>query len=139
MLSRAATSPTLLGRHLERADHLARILGVHVALSVDRTANVTTIATRKSAELAEAPEDALEWSAVLKSCFAFESYQSRYSGGVTAERVIECLLLDPTLPRSARFSAQVALNSVSRIDCPGRRTKPRRFLSRLRATFLRAC
>ena len=33
MLSSAATSLTLLGRHLERADHLARILGVHVALS----------------------------------------------------------------------------------------------------------
>src|ERR1700716_3915379 len=37
MLSRSATSLTLLGRHLERADNLARILGVHVALSLDRT------------------------------------------------------------------------------------------------------
>src|SRR5260370_19399705 len=37
MLSRAATSLTLFGRHLERADHLARILNVHVALSLDRT------------------------------------------------------------------------------------------------------
>src|SRR5260221_5912529 len=37
MLSRAATSLALLGRHLERSDHLARILGVHVALSLDRT------------------------------------------------------------------------------------------------------
>src|SRR5437763_2445355 len=36
MLSRAATSLTLFGRHLERADHLARILGVHVALALDR-------------------------------------------------------------------------------------------------------
>src|ERR1700747_3628810 len=216
MLSRAATSLTLFGRHLERADHLARILGVHVALSLDRTdepapdfwmrfmqlagwtgsdtgrrdlaievvvagtlgpsvrasvaaprlaaqavrpslpselyeqvnalhwrvqdakwqpdlypllndvqmgvrlvdglledtmshdeardfvrlgkfveraANVTAIVTRKSAELADAPEDALEWTAVLKSCFPFESYQARYSGGVTADRVIECVLL----------------------------------------------
>jgi uncharacterized alpha-E superfamily protein len=261
MLSRAATSLTLLGRHLERADHLARILGVHVALSLDRTdepgpefwtrfmelagwpgsdtgrrdqavevivtgslgpsvrssvaaarlaaqavrpslpselyeqvnalhwrvqestwesdlhpfltdvqlsirlvdglvmdtmphdeardfvrlgkfvertANVTTIVTRKSGELAETPEDALEWSAVLKSCFAFESYQSRYSGGVTPERVIECLLLDPTLPRSARFSTQVALDSVSRIDGPGRHSKPRRLLSRLKSMFVKA-
>src|ERR1700694_5729330 len=201
MLSRAATSLTLLGRHLERADHLARILGVHVALSLDRTdepgpevwnrcmelagwpgsdtsrrdqavevvitgslgpsvrssvaaarvaaqavrpslptelyeqvnslhwrvqeptwqpdlypflsdvqltirlvdglledtirndeardfvrlgkfveraAHVTNIVTRKSAELADAPEDTLEWSAVLKRCFGFESYQARY-------------------------------------------------------------
>src|SRR6184192_4514628 len=37
MLSRAATSLALLGRHLERADHLARILGVHVSLWLDRT------------------------------------------------------------------------------------------------------
>jgi uncharacterized alpha-E superfamily protein len=261
MLSRAATSLTLLGRHLERADHLARILGVHVALSLDRTdepgpefwnrfmelagwrgsdtrrrdqavevvitgtlgpsvrasvaaarmaaqsvrpslpselyeqvnalhwrvqetkwqpdlypflsdvqlsvrlvdgllmdtmqhdeprdfvrlgkflertANVTAIVTRKSAELADAPEDALEWSAVLKSCFAFESYQARYSGGVTPERVIECLLLDATLPRSARFSAQVALESVSRIDGPGGRSKPKRLLSRLNSMFVDA-
>jgi uncharacterized alpha-E superfamily protein len=258
MLSRAATSLTLLGRHLERADHLARILGVHVSLSLDRTdepgaefwvrfmelagwpggdtgrrdqvvemvltgalgpsvrssiaaarlaaqavrpslpselyeqvnalywrvqeptwrpdlfpflgdvqlsirlveglledtmphdeardfvrlgkfvertANVTALVTRKSAELGGTPEDTLEWSAVLKSCFAFESYQARYSGGVTPERVIECLLLDATLPRSARFSASVALESVSRIDGPGRRSRPRRLLSGLNEMF----
>jgi len=261
VLSRAATSLTLLGRHLERADHLARILGVHVALSLDRTdepgpefwirflelagwpgsdthsrdqavevvlagtlgpsvrasvaaarlaaqavrpslptelyeqvnalhwriqeptlqpdlypflsdvqlsirlvdglledtmrndeardfvrlgkfvertANVTTIVTRKSAELADSPEDALEWSAVLKSCFAFESYQSRYSGGVTPDQVIECLLLEPALPRSARFSARVAVDSVSRIDGPGRRSKPKSLLTRLHAMFVQA-
>jgi uncharacterized alpha-E superfamily protein len=258
MLSRAATSLTLLGRHLERADHLARILGVHVSLSLDRrdepgpefwtrfmelagwrgsdthrrdqaievvitgslgpsvrasvaaarvaaqavrpslptelyeqvnalhwriqgptwrpdlypflsdvqlsirlvdglledtmqhdeardfvrlgkfverAANVTAIVTRKSAELSGAPEDTLEWSAVLKSCFAFESYQARHSGGITPERVIEFLLLEPGLPRSARFSAQVALDSVSRIDGPGRRSRPKRLLWRLHALF----
>jgi len=261
MLSRAATSLTLLGRHLERADHLARILGVHVALSLDRTdepgpdfwirfmelagwpsvttgrrdqavemlvggtlgpsvrssveaartaaqavrpslpselyeqvnalhwrvheaawqpdlypfltdvqlsirlvdglmedtmshdeardfvrlgkfleraGNVTALVTRKSAELADAPEDALEWTAVLKSCFAFESYQARYSGGVTPEHVIECLLLDSALPRSARFAVGVALESVSRIDGPGRRSRPRRLLIRLESVFEQA-
>src|SRR5437899_5746792 len=261
MLSRAATSLTLLGRHLERADHLARILGVHVALSLDRTdepgpdfwtrfmelagwpgsntgrrdqavemvvtgtlgpsvrasvaaarlaaqavrpslptelyeqvnalhwrvregswqpdlypflmnvqlsvrlvdglledtmshdqardfvrlgkfveraSNVTAIVTRKSAELADTPEDALEWTAVLKSCFAFESYQALYSGGVTPDRVIECLVLDEALPRSARFSASAALEAVTRIDGKGRRSRPRRLLSRFRSMFQRA-
>ena len=261
MLSRAATSLTLLGRHLERADHLARILGVHVAQSLDRrdepgplywtrfmelagwrqsdtgrrdqavelvvggtlgpsvrasigaarlaaqavrpslpselyeqvnalhwraqesrwqtdlypflndvqmsirlvdgllddtrphdeardfvrlgkfverAGNVTTIVTRKSAELADTPEDALEWTAVLRSCFAFESYQARYSGGVTRDRVIECLLLDRTLPRSARFSASVALDSVARIDKGGRRSRPRRILVKLASMFEQA-
>jgi len=258
VLSRAATSLTLLGRHLERADHLARILGVHVSLSLDRTdepgpdfwirfmelagwpggstgrrdqavemvisgtlgpsvlgsvgaarlaaqavrpslptelyeqvnalhwrvqegtwqpdlypflndvqlsirlvdglledtmshdeardfvrlgkflertANVTALVTRKSAELADAAEDTLEWTAVLKSCFAFESYQARYSGGVSPENVIDCLLLDAALPRSARFAAAVALDSVTRIDGPGRRSRPRRLLARLESMF----
>jgi uncharacterized alpha-E superfamily protein len=261
MLSSAATSLTLLGRHLERADHLARILGVHVALSLDRTdepgpefwvrfmelagwrgsttgrreeavemviagtvgpsvrasiaaarlaaqavrpsvpselyeqvnalhwrvqehrfqpdlypflmdvqmsirlvdglledtmshdeardfvrlgkfveraGNVTSIVTRKSAELADLPEDALEWTAVLKSCFAFESYQARYPGGVTPERVIECLLLDRTLPRSARFSTSTALESVTRIEGSARRSKPLRLLARLNAMYQQA-
>ena len=258
MLSRAATSLTLLGRHLERADHLARILGVHVALSLDRmdepgpefwrrfmdlagwrrgdtgrrdqaietvisgtlgpsvrssvaaarvaaqavrpslptelyeevnalhwrvqesgwkpdlfpfltqvqmgirlvdglvedtmfhdevrdfvrlgkfverATNVTSVVTRKCADLAGSPEDALEWTAVLKSCFAFESYQARYSGGVTPDRVIECLMLDTALPRSARFAAGQGLEAVIRIDGSGRRSRPRRLLSRYRAMF----
>ena len=258
LLSRAATSLTLIGRHLERADHLARILGVHVALSLDRTdepgpdfwmrfmelagwrrgdtgrrdqaietvitgtlgpsvrasvsaarvaaqavrpslptelyqeinalhrrvqdsawqpdlfpflndvqmgirlvdglvedtmfhddawdfvrlgkfveraTNVTSVVTRKCADLADSPEDALEWTAVLKSCFAFESYQARYSGGVVPERVIECLMLDRALPRSARFSAKEGLDAVARIDGDGRRSKPRRLLSRYKTIF----
>lgn len=261
MLSRAATSLTLFGRHVERADHLARILGVHVALSLDRTdepgpeywmrfmqlagwpgsdtgrrdqavemviagslgpsvrasvaaarlaaqavrpslpselyeqvnalhwrvqaadwqpdlyallndvqmgvrlvdgmvedtmphdeardfvrlgkfveraANVIAIVTRKAAELADSPEDALEWTAVLKSCFAFESYQARYSGGVTPDRVIECLVLDEALPRSARFSAGAALEAVTRIDGRGHRSRPRILLNRFSALFSRA-
>lgn len=261
MLSRAATSLTLLGRHLERADHLARILGVHVALSLDRrdepgpefwtrfmelagwpgsdtrlrdqavevvitgslgpsvrgsvaaarvaaqavrpslpselyeqvnalhwrvqesrwqsdlypyltdvqlttrlidgmivdtmqhdearaflrlgkflerTANVTAIVTSKAKDLADTPEDALEWTAVLKSCFAFELYQARYSGGVTREHVIECLLLDPALPRSARFAAKVARDSVAAIDGPVRNSKPKRLLSKLHSIYVDA-
>jgi len=261
MLSSAATSLTLLGRHLERADHLARILGVHVALSLDRSdepgpdfwvrfmelagwpvgdtgkreqvvemvvagtlgpsvrasiaaarlaaqavrpslptelyeqvnalhwrvqqavwqpdlyqflmdvqmsirlvdglledtmfhgetrdfvrlgkfveraANVTRVVTHKSAELADTPEDALEWTAVLKSCFAFESYQSKYAGGVTPEGVIECLLLDRSLPRSARFATGTALESVARIEGSSRRSKPLRLLTRLNGLYQHA-
>ena len=261
MLSRAATSLTLLGRHLERADHLARILGVHVALSLDRTdepgpefwrrfmelagwrdsnterrdeavdvviagtlgpsvrssiasarlaaqvvrpslpselyeqvnalhwrvqqavyqpdlyrvlldvqmsirlvdgliedtmfhdeardfvrlgkfiertRNVTKVVTDKAAELVDAPEDALEWTAVLRSCFAFESYQARYGGGVTEDRVIECLMLDRALPRSARFAASAAQDAVTRIEGGSRRSKPLRLLARLAALYQNA-
>jgi uncharacterized alpha-E superfamily protein len=108
---------------------------VRLGKFLERTANVTALVTRKSAELADSPEDTLEWTAVLKSCFAFESYQARYSGVVTPEHVIECLLLDSELPRSARFSAAVALEAVLRIDGPGRRSRPRRVLTRLESMF----
>ena len=91
--------------------------------------------TYKSADLADTPEDALEWTAVLKSCFAFESYQSRYPGGVTPDRVIECLLLDPSLPRSARFATHTALEAVSRIEGNARRSKPLRLLVRLNGMY----
>jgi uncharacterized alpha-E superfamily protein len=261
MLSSAATSLTLFGRHLERADHLARILGVHVALSLDRSdepgpefwarfmelagwrgsdtgrredaiemvvggtlgpsvqasiaaarvaaqavrpslptelyeqvnalhwrvqkgttppelytflmdvqmsirlvdglledsmfhneardfvrlgkfveraANVTSVVTRKSSELADTLEDALEWTAVLKCCFAFESYQSRYGGGVTADRVVECLILDESLPRSARFASSNALEAVARIEGNRRRSKPLRLLIRLNGLYRQA-
>jgi uncharacterized alpha-E superfamily protein len=107
---------------------------VRLGKFVERAANVTTLVTHKSAELAEA-EDTLEWTAVLKCCFAFESYQSRYSAPVTPERVIEFLLLDTALPRSARFATVVALGSVSRIDAGGRRSRPRRLLARLDSIF----
>ena len=261
MLSSSATSLTLLGRHLERADHLARILGVHVALSLDRAdepgpeywsrfmdlagwrnsdtarreqavevviagtlgpsvrasiaaarsaaqavrpvlpselyeqvnalhwraqepswqrdlyrylmdvqmsirlvdgllddtmfhdeardfvrmgkfveraANVTVVVTHKAAELADVPEDALEWTAVLKCCFAFESYQAKYGGGVAADRVVECLLLDGVLPRSARFSASHALEAVARIEGKSRRSRPLRTLSKLSGVYQHA-
>src|SRR5438874_11868068 len=104
---------------------------VRMGKFLERAANVTHVVTQKSAELADTPEDALEWTAALKSCFAFESYQSRYPGGVTADRVIECLLLDRSLPRSARFSSNTALEAVARIDGKSRKSKPLRLLIRL--------
>src|SRR5256885_7986482 len=108
---------------------------VRLGKFVERAANVTSVVTKKSAELADAPEDQLEWTAVLKSCFAFESYQSRYPGGVTPDRVIECLILDKSLPRSARFSSSTALEAVSRIEGKARRSKPLRPPVRLNGAY----
>ena len=111
---------------------------VRLGKFVERTANVTGVVTHKAAELADTPEDALEWTAVLKSCFAFESFQARYAGGVTADRVIECLMLDRALPRSARFAASTALESVARIEGKSRRSKPLRLLIRLNGIYQQA-
>jgi uncharacterized alpha-E superfamily protein len=107
---------------------------VRLGKFMERADNVVALVVRKSVELAEAPEDALEWTAVLKCCFSFESYRARYSAPVTPERVTGFLLLDPDLPRSARFSVNAAQEAVRRID---ERTgsRPRRLLAGLHALF----
>lgn len=105
-----------LGKFLERAD------------------NVVALVVRKSVELAETPEDALEWTALLKCCFSFESYRARYSAPVAPELVIGFLLLDRDLPRSARFAVSQALEAVGRID-EGARSRPRRLLAQLHTLF----
>lgn len=105
-----------LGKFLERAD------------------NVVALVVRKSVELAEVPDDALEWTAVLKCCFAFEAYRGRYSAPVTPERVAGFLLLDRDLPRSAHFATGQALEAVRRID-EGVRSRPRRLLAALQRLF----
>ena len=111
---------------------------VRLGKFIERTANVTAVVTHKAAELRDTPEDSLEWTAVLKSCFAFESYQARYGGGVTEDSVIECLMLDGALPRSARFAASSALEAVARIEGKSRRSKPLRLLIRLSGMYQQA-
>ena len=111
---------------------------VRLGKFVERTANVTAVVTHKAADLRDTPEDALEWTAVLKSCFAFESYQARYGGGVTEDSVIQCLMLDGALPRSARFAASSALEAVARIEGRSRRSKPLRLLIRLNGMYQHA-
>jgi uncharacterized alpha-E superfamily protein len=105
-----------LGKFLERAD------------------NVVALVVRKSVELAEVPDDALEWTAVLKCCFSFEAYRGRFSAPVTPELVIGFLLLDRDLPRSAHFATGQALEAVRRID-EGARSRPRRLLAALQRLF----
>ncbi len=105
-----------LGKFLERAD------------------NVVALVVRKSVELAEVRDDALEWTAVLKCCFSFEAYRGRFSAPVTPELVIGFLLLDRNLPRSAHFAVGQALEAVRRID-EGVRSRPRRLVVALRRLF----
>jgi uncharacterized alpha-E superfamily protein len=117
MLHDQARDFTRLGRYLERAS------------------SVVSLALHKSAELAEAGEEALDWTAALKCCFAFESYRLRVSGPVTREGVVEFLLFERTLPRSAWFAVMEALAAVRRIDEGGPRTAPHRALNRLNTMF----
>ena len=95
----------MLGRMLERADKTSRILDLrYKALpekGVPKTVNQT---------------DVLEWSAILRSCSAWDAYKSIHGAEVSPRLVAEFLLLNEDFPRSARFcigKLNVALRRIS--------------------------
>jgi len=101
----------------------------------ERAGAVTQLVTRKLSELA-GNEDPVLWAAVLKCCSGFEAYRNRYSAPVTAGGVAAFLLLDRSLPRSAGFCVNEALQSVLRIDATSEvQSQPHRILGRLSALF----
>jgi uncharacterized alpha-E superfamily protein len=90
------------GKYIERADKTTRILDLrHEALPA-RGVPVMVNQT-----------DALEWSAVLRSCSAWDAYRHLHGVDVGPRRVSELLLLSAEFPRSARFCV-AQLDSVIR-------------------------
>jgi uncharacterized alpha-E superfamily protein len=108
---------------------------VRLGKYMERMQHAVTVVIRKTAELGAASEDALEWTAALKSCFAFESYRLRFSAEVTGRQVVGFLLFDPDLPRSARYCLGEALDSVRRIDGRRRQSRPEKVLARMAGLF----
>lgn len=97
-----------LGKYLERADNVSRVLNLqtHLLLSA-------------GAETHGRPgDDFVRWLAVLQSCGSAEAYARYYSLRVDPPRVIEFLLLNPHFPQSVRFSLGAAWDSLSAISGP---------------------
>ena len=80
-----------LGTYMERADNTARMLDVkyHVLLP--------------SVEDVGGAVDYYQWSAVLRSVSAYESYRKVYRDTVTPVRIAELLILRADIPRSLHF------------------------------------
>ncbi len=100
------------GKFLERADKITRILDVRHTTFPEKGAP-TNITQR----------DALEWSAVLRSCSALDAYKAAYGAEMRPEWVVELLLFADEFPRSVRFC-------IEQFDCSLRRISgvpPRRF------------
>lgn len=93
------------GQFLERADKTTRILDVRYESLPERgaPANVNQ-------------NDALEWSAVLRSCSAWDAYKSIYGADVHPRNVAEFLLLDDNFPRSVRFCVTELNRALRRIS-----------------------
>jgi uncharacterized alpha-E superfamily protein len=88
-----------LGTFLERADNTARILDVKYHILLPRLEDVGGAA------------DYYQWSALLRSVSAFESYRKVFRDVIVPRRVADLLILNPDMPRSIR----TCINEVNRL------------------------
>ena len=94
-----------VGKFLERADKTTRILDVrHKTFPEHGAPTVTT------------QQDALEWSAVLRSCSAWDAYKSAYGAEVRPEWAVELLLFSEEFPRSVRFCIEKLDDALRQIS-----------------------
>jgi uncharacterized alpha-E superfamily protein len=89
-----------VGKFLERADKTLRILDIQYHLLQELT------------NPGDLPLTNLQWAGVLRSCRAYEAYQKLYVGRIEPDKVVQFLLLEPTFPRSVRFSLEEAARSL---------------------------
>ena len=96
---------TQAGRFLERADKTSRILDVRHASLPARGVPGTP-----------SQVDALGWSAVLRSCSAWDAYKALHGAEVQPALVAELLLLSDDFPRSIRFCVRHLNTALRRIS-----------------------
>src|ERR1019366_2985144 len=80
------------GKFIERADKTSRILDLRYETLPEKGVPQTVSQT-----------DALEWSAILRSCSAWDAYKTIHGAEVNPRLVAEFLLLNDNFPRSVRF------------------------------------
>jgi uncharacterized alpha-E superfamily protein len=95
-----------LGRFIERADKTSRMLDVrHASVA---TADTPTGPTHQA--------DVLAWSAMLRSCSAWDAYKALHGAEVQPLHVAEFLLLSEDFPRSVRFCVHQLNFALRRIS-----------------------
>ncbi len=133
-----------LGRFVERADAVARLIGTHLN-RLPQTAGGLDLrydlagdaAADQASDQAVENEDYLEWVGLLKSCAAFEAYCKTYTAELRPLWVAEFLLLNPKFPHAVRFSVDMVYTSLQAIAALTERKaeQPVRLAGRLRATL----
>ncbi len=99
-----------IGKFIERADKTSRILDVRYQVSPQNGAPVNN----SNPDTGEA--DVLEWSAILRSCSAWDAYKSIYGADVNPRLVAEFLLFNEDFPRSVRFCVAELNRALRRIS-----------------------
>jgi uncharacterized alpha-E superfamily protein len=93
------------GKFIERADKTSRILDVRYQTLPEKGA---------PASISQA--DALEWSAILRSCSAWDAYKTLRGAEVHPRGVAEFLLFNEDFPRSVRFCVDELNHALRRIS-----------------------
>jgi uncharacterized alpha-E superfamily protein len=116
-----------LGKYLERADNVARVLNLESHLLHEDQAGI------------QGGDPLVRWLGVLRSCGSAEAYARYYSLRVEPARVVEFLLLNPVFPQSVRFSVSAAWDALRAIagaygsGAEGEQDSAMRSLGRLRS------
>ena len=93
-----------VGKFIERADKTSRILDLRSQ----------AIAPMPGGGISQT--QALEWTAVLRSCSAADAYKSIHGADINPRRVADFLLLNEDFPRSARFCVDELNRALRRIS-----------------------
>ena len=93
-----------LGTHLERADNTARILDVKYHVLLPSVADVGGAL------------DYYQWTALLRSVSAFETYRQLYRDQIYPIKVAELLILERRMPRSLAACFDLIRDSMDRIE-----------------------
>lgn len=94
----------LLGRYLERADNVSRILDIKYFMILPDRHHVGSAL------------DVIQWGSVLRSCSAFEAFRRTQRGQLKLENVTNYLIRDTEFPRSILASITAAENCLSKIS-----------------------
>ena len=81
-----------MGRYLERATAIANLLDLYQPEIL------------QTPEVAAEGQQYQEWVGLLRCCTAFEAYCKVYTADITADQILEFLLLNPQFPHSLRYS-----------------------------------
>jgi uncharacterized alpha-E superfamily protein len=99
-----------VGKYLERGDKTTRMLDVRHE------------SAQRGSDTVVSQVEALEWSAVLRSCSAWDAYKAVHGAEVSPKLAAEFLIFSEDFPRSVEFCTRaldVALRAISGV-APGR-------------------
>jgi uncharacterized alpha-E superfamily protein len=109
-----------LGRHIERAQLIGRLLDLHY----------------RDLPGVPAPKY-FDWLVLLKFCTAFEPYSRAYTAQIRPDKIAQFLMFDAEFPHSVRFAIDRVVDSLQRVASsapPARRASVERLAGRLKAT-----